>query len=208
MEHFFDTRLLRTQVYQYLQQQIKNGKIKPGQFLNMNQLAERLDVSRTPLRDALLQLQAEKFITLLPQRGIRINELSIEDVKNIAEVLGALDSQVMLSVFEKIGPEHVGSLKQINARMKSAIKEKDIYRHWELNIDFHDIYSDLSHNSQILYYLSILRQRLFGFGDIQWGRHLMTVNYNEHQRIIALIEKGDGQQVADFIRNVHMRIPS
>jgi len=64
--------------------------------VSMNELMSNLGISRTPLRDALLQLHNEGFVTFLPQRGIRINELSPQDIEDLYEILGALDSRVLL----------------------------------------------------------------------------------------------------------------
>ena len=66
-------QLLRTQVYEYLREALRTGKIKPGMFISINQVVKELGISRTPMRDALLQLQTEGFVTFLSQRGIRIN---------------------------------------------------------------------------------------------------------------------------------------
>ena len=80
--------LLRTQVYEHLREKLKNQNIKPGSFVTINQLSSQLGINRTPLRDALLQLQVEGFVTFLPQRGIQINELSRKDLEDIYEILG------------------------------------------------------------------------------------------------------------------------
>ena len=76
----FGPQLLRSQVYEYLRNELKGGNLKPGMFVSINQIMKNLGLSRTPLRDALLQLQTEDFVTFLPQRGIRINELSQQDM--------------------------------------------------------------------------------------------------------------------------------
>ena len=81
-------QLLRTQVYEYLREELKTERLKSGMFISINNLAEKLGITRTPLRDALLQLQAEGFVTFLPQRGIKINKLSQRDIEDIYEMLG------------------------------------------------------------------------------------------------------------------------
>ena len=60
--------LLRTQVYEYLRLELKEENLKPGMSVSMNEIMTHLGISRTPLRDALLQLQNEGFVTFLPQR--------------------------------------------------------------------------------------------------------------------------------------------
>ena len=103
--------LLRTQIYEYLRLELKQENLKPGMFVSMNQIMKQLNISRTPLRDALLQLQSEGFVTFLPQRGIRINELTQKDIENMYEMLGALDSRILLAVFDRIGKREIERMK-------------------------------------------------------------------------------------------------
>ena len=68
--------LLRTAVYERILSDLQQGAIAPGETISLNKLAETLNISKTPLRDALLELQAEGFVTLYPQRGVMVNALS------------------------------------------------------------------------------------------------------------------------------------
>jgi DNA-binding GntR family transcriptional regulator len=201
------TQLLRTQIYEYLREQLRNGELRPGMFVSINKLVENLGISRTPLRDALLQLQVEGFVTFLPQRGIKINELNPQAIEDIYEVMGALDSRVLISVFGRVGPKDVEKMRKVNERMLLTAQKRDFYNYWELNSEFHGVYLNLSKNDLILYHLNILRQRLFGFGEINWGNKLITLNYNEHLKIIELIRKGSAKRAANYVRDVHVHLP-
>jgi len=197
-------QLLRTQVYEYLREALRIGKIKPGMFISINQVVKELGMSRTPLRDALLQLQSEGFVTFLPQRGILINNLNDNDLEDIYEMLGALDSRALLSVCDKMGSKEVSRMKKINERMLRVIDKKEFNRYFELNRDFHDVYLDLSDNKPLLNHVNILRQRLFEFGAKgDWLEKVPRLNYTEHLTMIDLIEKGQCREAADFMRDVH-----
>jgi DNA-binding GntR family transcriptional regulator len=172
-------------------------------FISMNQLMKSLGISRTPLRDALLQLQTEGFVTFLPQRGIQINKLSQKDIEDMYEMLGALDSRILLSVFNKIGPREIEQMKQLNHEMYTNIAEDRFYNYWDLNTAFHHVYLDLSSNAPILKQLNIIRQRLFEFGKKDWSRKMRELNYSEHLAIIELIVNREAIQAADFMRDVH-----
>jgi DNA-binding GntR family transcriptional regulator len=196
--------LLRSQVYEHLREELKTQNLKPGMFVTINQLSEKLGIKRTPLRDALLQLQAEGFVTFLPQRGIQINELSPKDLENIYEVLGALDSRALLAVFDRITPDHIESMKRINEEMYKTVTTTQVSAYFDLNTAFHNIYLDLSTNDLLLNQLNILRQRLFEFGTKgEWIEKVRELNYTEHLRLIELIEQRDAKQVADFLRDTH-----
>lgn len=196
-------QLLRTQVYEYLRKELKEERLNPGMFVSINQIIKKMGISRTPLRDALLQLQTEGFVTFLPQRGIRINELTQQDIEDMYEMLGALDSRILLSVFNQIGSREIGRMKQINQDMHANMSEDRFYRYWDLNTAFHHVYLDLSSNVPILNQLNIIRQRLFEFGKKDWSMRMREMNYNEHLEMIELIQKGEAVQAADFMRDVH-----
>ena len=197
-------QLLRTQVYEYLREAMRTGKIRAGMFISINQVVKELGMSRTPLRDALLQLQTEGFVTFLPQRGIRINEISDQDLEDIYEMLGALDSRALLSVCGKLGAKEVSRMKKINERMLQVIDKKKFNRYFELNTDFHNVYLDLSTNQPLLKHVNILRQRLFEFNfRSEWLEKGSPITYTEHLTMIDLIEKGQGREAADFMRDVH-----
>jgi len=195
--------LLRTQVYEYLRNELKAETLTPGMFISMNQLMKNLGISRTPLRDALLQLQTEGFVTFLPQRGIRINELSRQEIEYMYEMLGALDSRILLAAFDKLGSVEIEKMKSINQDMHTMMSEDKFYQYWDLNTAFHHVYLDLSSNFLILNQLNIIRQRLFEFGKKDWGTKIRENNYLEHLSMIELIEKGEAVQTADFMRDVH-----
>jgi len=198
--------LLRTQVYEYLRNELKAENLQPGMFISMNQLMKNLGISRTPLRDALLQLQSEGFVSFLPQRGIRINKLSQQGIEDLYEMLGALDSRILLSVFSKIGTREIEQMKQINQEMYANISEDRFYHYWDLNTAFHHVYLDLSSNAPILNQLNIIRQRLFELGKKDWSPKMKKMNYSEHVTLIELIEKGSAVAAADFMRDVHCAI--
>ena len=195
--------LLRSQVYEYLRNELKNGNLKPGMFVSINQIMKNLDLSRTPLRDALLQLQTEGFVTFLPQRGIRINELSQQDIEDMYEMLGALDSRVLLSVFHLVGTTEIEKMKKLNQDMLENISDFNFNRYWDLNTAFHNTCLNLSSNIPISHQINIMRQRLFEFGKKDWGRKMREMNHSEHLTMIKFFEKGNAVEAADYMRDVH-----
>ncbi len=203
ISNYFGPQLLRTQVYEFLRNELKEENLKPGMFISINQMIVQLGISRTPLRDALLQLQTEGFVTFLPQRGIRINELSQQDIEDLYEMLGALDSRALLSTVEKIGSAEIDKMKAINHDMMANIAGEKFSRYWDLNTAFHNVYLNLSSNVPLLNQVNIIRRRLFEFGKKDWSRKMRQMNYDEHLTLIDLIEKRQAIKAADFMRDVH-----
>ncbi|HOX91774.1 MAG TPA: GntR family transcriptional regulator, partial [Spirochaetales bacterium] len=87
---------LRERVYDYLKAQLNDGKLKPGAFLDLASIGEDLGLSRTPLRDALLRLEAEGFVTIHQRRGVVVNVLDVSTIRNAYQIIGALESSAVM----------------------------------------------------------------------------------------------------------------
>ena len=153
--------LLRTAVYERILSDLQQGAIAPGETISLNKLAETLNISKTPLRDALLELQAEGFVTLYPQRGVMVNALSEEEKREIYEVCGVLDGQVIRNVFPRVTPEHVARLKDLNARMYPGTQDISNDEYNRINLAFHETYLELETSSLLKKLLRINRLRRF-----------------------------------------------
>ena len=198
--------LVRDQLYEYLREQIGIGKMVPGNIINSKQLMKDLNVSQTPLREAFLKLQADGFVTVLPQRGVMINVLTWKDIKEIYEIIGGLESRVIISVFNKIGPDEINKMKKINEGMFSSGSMKNFSKYYDLNIAFHNIYLELSDNVRIVELINKHRSILFHFAKRDYGRKWEKENYDEHLELIKLFGQGNANKVADFIRDVHLTL--
>ncbi len=194
---------LGRQVYEYLRDQMKRGILKPGSPIKTGKIIEELGISKTPLRDALIQLQAEGFVTVLPQRGVVINSLTFQDAICIYEILGGLESRVMITVFCKIGEKEIGEFKRLNSEMLATISGGNFKEYNDRNIEFHDVFLNLSENEMLLRYARILKQRLYDFPTRDYGIGWKKTNAAEHQQFIKLIEESKPKEAAEFIRDVH-----
>ena len=98
---------LKEQVYEYLREQMRTGGLRPGSAIDMEETSRRLGVSETPLRDALLQLEMEGFVTILPRRKIVVNALTLRDIRDFYEIIGALESAALRAAFARLGADEV-----------------------------------------------------------------------------------------------------
>jgi len=182
--------------------------MKPGSIIESKKIMKDLGVSQTPLREAFLQLKADGFVTIMPQRGVMINVLTWHDIEEIYEIIGGLESRVMISVFDRLGQLEIDKMKQINKEMLAAISERDLIKYYEKNICFHNVYLDLDDNKRIVKIIKLHRQILFDFAKRDYGREWEKENYLEHLEIIKLIEKGTAKKAAEYIRDVHLTLKS
>lgn len=203
-DSFSTLKSLREQVYDYLRFQMNDGKISPGSFLNLNEISMELGMSRTPLRDALFQLESEGFVTIYPRRGVVVNALSLEKIRNIYEILGGLESAVIVLIALRFRQSDADDMEKLNIQMRKALEQNNYSLFYERNLNFHNIYLNMSDNSEILNYIKTHKERLYDFPRNktyikEWELHSL----DEHQALIELLRKGDFSGAADYIRDVH-----
>ena len=195
---------LKEQVYEYLREQMRTGALRPGAVIDMEETSARLGVSKTPLRDALLQLEMEDFVTILPRRRVVVNVLSEEDIRNYYDILGALESVALLKAFDRIRPEDIDSMQALNDGMKAAIAANDFDHYYEKNLAFHDTFLGLCGNRSLVKIVNTMKKRLYDFPRSKgFVKEWEEASIGEHQALIDLIRQGKRVEAADHIRDVH-----
>lgn len=195
---------LKEQVYDYLREQMRNGKILPGSAIDMEETSKQLGVSKTPLRDALLQLEMEGFVTIYPRRGIAVNILSLQDINNYYDIIGALESTALLLAFEKIREPEIKAMEKQVEGMKAAIKADNFDSYYEKNLKFHDVYLDLCGNENLVRIVRTLKKRLYDFPRQKgFVKEWELASIGEHEELLNLIKQGRAADAAAYIRDVH-----
>ena len=142
-------------------------------------------------------------MTILPRRGIIVNKLPLNEVKSYYEILGALESSVILSVFDKIKPNHISQMERINAEYEETLKNEEYERYYKLNLTFHDIFLDLSDNEIIKKILTPIKRRLYDFPRRDYIKEWELINVDEHYRLITCIKKSNRLGAASIIKYEH-----
>ncbi len=194
---------LREQVYNYLREQMAKGELLPGADINMNKLSAILGVSKTPLRDALIQMECEGLVEILPRRGIRVTTTDLEDVRHAYDAIGALEGSIIASVFDRLEDKHIQRLEELNQRMIDEVRADNFDRYFLDNLAFHQVYLDLSGNEMVKRFVKPIKERLYDFPRRiylpEWERR----NCAEHQRFIDCVKAGDKDGAVTTMRDVH-----
>ncbi len=125
---------LKEQVYDYLRQQFQKHRLQPGETINMDATAKKLGISKTPLRDALIQLEMEGFVTISPRRGIFVNSLPLEEIREFYQVIGALESSALTAAFPGLGAAGIKKMDVLNHQMQKAIDADNFENFYEKNL--------------------------------------------------------------------------
>ena len=118
---------LTDQVYSLLEREIVEGRMKPGERIREKELSQRLGISRTPIREALLKLEMAGIVVCNSRRSYNVRILTAADVREIFEILGILEGAAETSVAQEITPEDMELLDQYNEKIlpESSRKRAD-----------------------------------------------------------------------------------
>ena len=194
---------LREQVYDFLREELTRGKLIPGASVDLNAISQELGISKTPLRDALLQLDTEGFVTISPRRGVYVNRLTLEDIRNCYEIVGALETTALLTAFDSIQPIHIEKLKLVNASLRAALKKDDWQAYYQENLLFHEIFLSLSNNTALKRIIVPMKQRLYDFPRRGYIKEWEQANCRDHDRLIDAFERQDRNAAVRVWRDVH-----
>lgn len=202
-------KTLKDHVYDYISNKINDGSLKPNERINENNICEDLQISRTPVREALLQLASEGYLEKLPRRGFTVKELKPERVEQIYIVIGCLEGLAAKLSLSNITDEHIYEMKEIVKSMDKALENRDYSEYYKLQTKFHDVYISASGNDELIKLLnelkkSFIKQTYYTNDDNGDEFHEVLLNTNEeHKVIVELFEQKDREKLEDYIKDVH-----
>lgn len=191
-----DLSPLRDKIASLIRDSILKGKLKPGERLMEVDVANSLGISRTPLREAFLQLESEGFVKVIPRKGAIVAETSPEDAEETYQIKGALEGLAAKLAAEKISKDKIDELINLNERMRkiSQSKQKDYSNFLELNSAFHKIINESSGNHKLVKMIKNLRHQTFRYNFIFLSliSHLKE-SVSEHDKIIDALKKRNSE---------------
>ena len=199
-----NVKSLKEQVYEHLREQMRHGQILPGSAIDMEETSRKLGVSKTPLRDALLLLQTEDFVTVLPRRMVVVNALTERDIRHYYEIIGALESTAVLKAFDRMRPSDVEAMQAHNDGMREALAANDFDAYYDRNLAFHNVFLDLCGNPRLVKTVNNLKKRLYDFPrPTGFVKEWEEASVLEHQALIELLRQGRKLEAAAHVRDVH-----
>jgi len=140
---------LTQRAYLALRHAIRHLILPPGQTVLEREIAEMLDMSRTPVREALVRLEMEGWVRLIPRRGFIVAPLLADELQQIYEVVEALDGLAGSLATLRATPEELDRIEQLIAEQEKALANDDLLTWTELDDQFHDSIIDLAHNPRL-----------------------------------------------------------
>ena len=188
---------LRDVVFNTLRRAILTGELRPGERLMEIHLANRLGVSRTPIREAIRKLELEGLVTMIPRRGAEVAQISKKSLQDVLEVRRALDVLCAELACDRITAEGKTALKKACDNFEEATKTRDAVTIAEADVALHDIIVQATGNQRLIQLINNLSEQMYRYRfeyikDENQHNNLVE----EHRMIYESIVRGDKEGAA------------
>jgi DNA-binding GntR family transcriptional regulator len=139
---------------------ILQGKIMPGEPLSEEKLMASLRASRVVLREALRTLEAQGYVTFLPNNNVVASNPSREDVHDYYTIAGVLEGLAARLAVERAHPEEIARLRELHQLLREACHKRDLLQYFDANSNFHRFIAELSHNERLYQLIEELRREI------------------------------------------------
>jgi DNA-binding GntR family transcriptional regulator len=194
---------LYQQAYRELKKLIITGKLQPGEKVIMSKLADQYEISRTPLREALRQLQSEGLI-IQEHSTMRIVEINKEDFLHLYQTRIVLEKEVIKSIVTLIPEEDFPKIEAVLFESGRAVQEGDPFRILELNTQFHELLMNYCPNPRMIQLLNYVRSLLLIYrANINKKAKNNMEIFEEHREIFEALKKRDIEKSIQMVET-HM----
>jgi phosphonate utilization transcriptional regulator len=192
---------LTSVVQQEIERQILAGELEPGAKLTEAALAERLGVSRGPIREAFRSLEESGLVRQEKNRGVFVRNIDLGEAMEIYDLRALMDEAVGRRLAERITPEQLKAIRGMVEQMEQAVKAGDADRYHLINLDFHDKLVEFAGNRKLtaIYRRLIKELSLFRRMNLADGK-LLPISANEHRAIVKAIASGDPEAAGRAMR--------
>ena len=191
---------LRDVVFNTLRQAILTGELKPGERLMEIHLADRLGVSRTPIREAIRKLELEGLVVMIPRKGAQVARITEKNLKDVLEVRRALDMLAVRLACSRMDDEYKKQLREACDEFARVVKNNNTKDITEADVRFHDIINKATGNDRLIQLVNNLAEQMYRYRleyikDAAYHNRLVA----EHEEIYSAIMDGDEERAAKAV---------
>ena len=182
---------MREEVYNALLKWIMEGVLRPGEKILDKDLAARLGVSRTPVREALRRLEDKELVESSANRWTRVAEVSLKEPERIYPIIWTLEELALSQVFDQLTPEDLKQMAAVNATMKKAVKDRDPVKASWADVEFHRVFIEKTGHYHLISILDDLKVK-YRRVEITYfsGSNYADDSMVEHDRILDALRQG------------------
>ena len=184
---------LKDHVYNYIAKEIQNGTLLPNEKINENEIVKKMNISRTPVREALIQLASEGLLHNVPRKGFVLNHVDESTAKELYALIGLMEGYAAKLVAPTISEKDLNDMDFYVSSMDLAIESNNYEMYYQLQTKFHDVYLNLCDNKTLLSTLAQMKKKFVrkvyskeGIDDMQ---QVLRITNDEHRQILALFRE-------------------
>lgn len=192
---------LRDVVFQTLRTAILKGDLKPGERLMELQLASKLGVSRTPIREAIRMLEQEGLARTIPRKGAEVAGMTEKDMEDVLQIRCVLEELAAKLSCQNITDEEMRELKIAMVAFEEKTREGNVVELAKADVTFHDIIYRAADNPKLLVLLNNLREQMYRYRtEYMKDDRIHPVLIREHKEMVKALESRDQELVAREVR--------
>lgn len=190
---------LRDVVFNTLRQAILKGELKPGERLMEIALADKLGVSRTPIREAMRKLELEGLVVMIPRRGAQVANITEKDLNDVLEVRIALESMAIEKACKRMTEEQMLKMRRAEKNFERVMAEGNLVRIAEADVEFHEMIYQAADNARLYQVLSNLREQMYRY-RVEYLKEEETRNQliREHEQLSRAIRERDVEKAQEL----------
>lgn len=190
---------LRDVVFNTLRQAILKGELKPGERLMEIALADRLGVSRTPIREALRKLELEGLVVMIPRRGAQVADITEKDLNDVLEVRIALENLAILKACKCMTEEQIGKLLAAAQEFEKTTTEGNLVRMAEADVSFHDVIYEAAENVTLNQVQNNLREQIYRYRvEYLKDEEMRNQLVKEHEELYEAIKERNVEKAQEI----------
>lgn len=195
---------LRDVVFNTLREAILKGDLKPGERLMELQLASKLGVSRTPIREAIRMLEQEGLAVTTPRKGAEVAKMTLKDMEDVLEIRDALDELAVRIACQKISDEQLRQLEDMKELFEKSTQTGNVKKIAEADVTFHDVIYEATGNLKLVTLLNNLREQVYRYRVeyIKDPKNYPTL-IAEHEAILESLKNRD---VKNAVEAMHVHV--
>ena len=198
-------KTLHEEIANNLREMIMSGELREGDKIKENEFCELMDISKTPLREALRVLSTEGLIRLIPNRGSYVTTPTFEEIKEMFDVMSVLEGVCARTAAEKMSNIDYEKLKKIHLQLEENFRKKDQKHYIRNNNKYHSFVQELAGNKTLNQIVNGLRQKilLYRYQSLNLsGRFEQSIQ--EHRDLLEAFRKRDAEK-AELLMKSHMK---
>lgn len=203
------SKTLKERVYDYIVSSIHAGKLKAGEKINENIICEALNISRTPVREALIVLSSEGVLEAVPRKGFVIKPLTEKEAEELYAVIGALDGLAAKLACGKLEEETLSEMEFYTLSMDLAIETENYTMYYKQQELFHNLYMDCCGNDSLVSLILELKRKLlkrsYEIEDPQDKKKILFATNSQHKEMLKMFREGKAAELQEFMAVTHWK---